>query len=443
MKATKHEAATVAYAHVASLLFGVPLAMTADRAKQLASHLSARMYGEPGAAVDVTDLLTGTPLAVEMLPDGIARVDIRGTLTPKGSNMDALSGLVSYDKLTATLQALAADTGVRGVLVAINSPGGAIAGVSQAADAMAALAAAKPGRVYAVADHNIASAAYRIAAPAAKIFASPDGLMGSIGTIMVREDATGADAQAGRKFTFISNMDRKSDGSAHKPLEDDELAATQAIIDHADAAFLGAIAEARGLSVAALRKLNGAVLLGGAAVTAKLADAVGSVDDALMALRAELARTDSGQRRTGVAAHAQGGTQMDEKVTPATPAVVAAADPAKVVPIDKDNPEIKAAIDAAAAKAVQDAHEVVALCASFRCPERANAFLAAKQTRDQVFAVLQAELVAKDQATATSGTHAGGAPEAETKKLDPAAYEALRNTAVLEALARRTASLTV
>ncbi len=307
MKATRHEVASVAYAHVASLLFGVPLAMTFDRARQLASHLSARMYGEPGAAVDVADLLDGEPLALEMLPDGIAHVSIRGTLTPKGSNMDALSGLVSYDKLSATLRGLAADARVPGVLVSMHSPGGAIAGLSDAAAAMAELVAAKPDAVFVAGDHNIASAAYRLAAPASRIFASDGGLMGSLGTIIVREDASAADAQAGRTFTFISNMDRKSDGNEHKALGAAELAATQAIIDHADAAFLGEIAKARKVPVATLTKMNGAVFMGQQAVDAGLADQVGTVADALAALRAHLATNNGPRRRPAMgAARAEG-----------------------------------------------------------------------------------------------------------------------------------------
>lgn len=437
MKATKHEAATVAYAHVASLLFGPPLAVTRDRARVLAGVLAQRMYGETGPAVDIADALTGKRLDVAMTPDGIAVLSLRGTLTPKGSNVDALSGLVGYDALTEALTGLAADASVRGVILAMDSPGGAVMGVSDAAGAVQALAAVKP--VYAVADHVVASAAYWTVAHAHQIFVAQDGFVGSIGTIIVREDATAADAQAGRAFTFISNMDRKSDGSAHKPLDADELAASQKIIDQADALFLGGVATARGargVTVRALEALNGELLMGQAAVAAHLADAVGTVDDAIAAMRIHLTGTAGGSPRAAFTAatapHTQEGIMAE----------TGAAAPSNVVSIDEKKIRDEAAAQATAAIQARTS-EIVELCGLAKCPERAMAFVQdATLTAADVRKKLNEEAVAADVATAVSNqTNARRAGDGTAPSIDTAAIYARRGQGYQQARERRAQQL--
>src|SRR5687767_13387714 len=143
MEVTRGDVVAGSYGHVASLLFGTPLAMMPERALEIAEALAARMRGEPGAAVNVGGGPIANRLGVKALSDGIAHLSIAGTLTSKGSNMDAVSGLVGYDALTDSLTALAADPNVRGVAVEMDSPGGAVAGVTEAVAAMRVLAERK------------------------------------------------------------------------------------------------------------------------------------------------------------------------------------------------------------------------------------------------------------------------------------------------------------
>lgn len=444
MDVAREDVVTSKLSRVASLFFGVPLAVTPDRANQIRGFLVARMRGERPSAIElVGDMPGGGPLTVAVDQDGIALVSLRGTLTPKAMDgVDALSGLVSHEKLAATLGDLTQNGAVRGVVIAMDSPGGAVMGITESVAAMRALVATKP--VMVAADHMIASGGFWVAAPATRIFASETSVLGSIGSLIVRHDATAADEKAGDRFEFISNMGRKGDGDEHKAISAEEIAAKRAIITQADAMFFANVAEARPINIAAIKRLDGAALMGQAAVDAGLADEIGTVADAMAAMRKRLnVSTNNGRRlpAMGGAARAEGGITMDDKTDTAAPA--AADTTAKVVPINPDDPRIKAALDEATAKATQEAHEVVALCASFRCPERANAFLAAKQTREQVFAVLQAELVAKDAALATSGAHAGGDAEKPQAKLDPEKYDTHWNAALAAAHAARQPALVV
>ncbi len=425
-------------AHVAGRLFNTPLAVTAARADVLAGLVSGWMRGESRAAATAGMPTDATPPPYTVTSQRVAIVPVLGTLVHRASWMDAESGLVGYTDVVNAVEAAANDPNVGAILLQLDSPGGEVAGAFEAAAAIREVGKRKT--IWAVADSAAYSAAYLLASAAERIVVPQTGGLGSIGVIAMRLDATEADAKLGMKWSVIKAGEQKAFGNPHTPMTETEAAVLQGKVDEINDLFVSTIAERRKLTPRAVAGLQAGTFAGEAAKRVGLADQIGTFNDALAGLTAAL--NDASAAR-GVA---RGGTKMStETTTTAVPVIspTAAAEAPKVVPINPDDPAIKAAIEAATARAVGDVAEVVALCAAFRCPERANAFVAEKKTRDEVFAILQAELVAKDAATATSGAHSGAAPEATQKKLDPAAYEALRNQAVLEAHARRSAPLTV
>ena len=417
VQTTRGEVLAGSYARVAALLFDTPLAVTRERAQQLAGYLTARMRGvKPEAAITLTDA-GASPIAVTMEPDGIAVVSVTGTLVPKGSNMDALSGLVGYDALRGTLDQLANDGNVRGVVVAMDSPGGSVLGVDAAGAAMAALAAAKP--VYLVADHLTASAAYWIGAQASRLFVSETSLVGAIGSFMVRHDATAADAKTGDTFTFVANMGRKGDGDPHKALSEDELAAMQRIVAQSDALFFEAVARARGLEASALKKLNGAVLMGQQAIDAGLADQMGTVPDALAALRAALGTPTTSRRARSAAATTRGGGMSNE-------AQQEKGGTADVIALDDHRKAVAAAAAEAAGSVAAKTAEIFDLVALAGHPaEMARDFLAANKTPAEVRAELQ-RLKAESAPVITSHVTQRPAAAANGPTIDTAAIYARR-----------------
>lgn len=419
MKVTRAEVVAAGYAHVASLLFNAPLALTRERAQQLATYLAARMRGhKPEAVVDLEDL-SSDPIALTHAAGGVAVLTVQGTLVPKGSNMDALSGLVGYDRFAKQLGALAETKDVRGVVLALNSPGGSVLGVSDAAAAVKELAATKP--VFVVADHLTASAAYWLASQATKVFVSETSLVGAIGSVMVRHDATGADEKAGDAFTFVSEMARKGDGDPHKPISSDEEASMRAIIRHADGLFFAAVSEGRGISVSAIKKFDGEIFMGRAAIAAGLADEVGTVADAVAALTATL----TPQRRSAAVAAQGEGSSMSTESQGGAPS-------AEVHDITKHPDFAKAAAalaDRQTAEALERDREIRGLCALFGLDAtKTEAFVASDKSRADIYAELQAARVAADQATDVRGTHGGSGPgrkpEHDTREAVAAEYAA-------------------
>lgn len=426
--------------HVQSLLFDAPLAAYRPRIEQVVQVFRAKQAGggDESTVTVQADAFGAPPSTADDIEvtDGIAVVPVRGTFTRRATWMSSMSGLTSYEQVTELIQQVAARSDVRGLVLAIDSPGGSVMGLQEAGDALAALE--KP--VYVVADGFTASAAYWLAVRAADrggFFASPSAVVGSIGVYAVRLDASKADKDAGLAYTFVTAGNRKGDGDPHKPLTAAERDSLQARVDRVAQEFFAVVGRARRLDPDAIAALDGEAFDGREAVDLGLADTVGTVADAVAALRASLNK----ERRAalGLAADAQKEAPMatekvdDEKGTeqPATDA--------RVTPIS-DDPKIKAEIDRAAAQAALEAQEIVALCTHFGAASRATEFLAAKKSRAEVFEALQGALAQRDEATATNGAHGAGSEPAATR-LDPGAYEELRRKAVLDANARRQAPL--
>jgi signal peptide peptidase SppA len=110
---------------------------------------------------------------------GVAVVKLHGTM---GKHLkSASSGGVSTDEFRATIERLKSDDSVGAVVLDIDSPGGSVHGVEQAAAAVRALRQSKP--VYAIANDTMASAAYYIGSAATKVFVQPTSIVGSVGTL--------------------------------------------------------------------------------------------------------------------------------------------------------------------------------------------------------------------------------------------------------------------
>jgi hypothetical protein len=112
--------------------------------------------------------------------DGIGIMQINGPIVPRGDSFTDMSGLTSIDRMSAELSALAVDPAVRHVLLVIDSPGGAITGISEFASMVEALEKPVTAYVYG----NAASAAYWIASAADEIIVGATSMVGSIGVVM-------------------------------------------------------------------------------------------------------------------------------------------------------------------------------------------------------------------------------------------------------------------
>ena len=291
---------------IAGRLFNAPLLVLPETALTIAANLSDRLGVDmDGVGPDFARLDVPRPGAFALgrsrsddeddapysIHDGVATIPIHGELVNRGSWLDAYSGLVSYDGLTAALRQAEADPAVDGILLDIDSPGGEVSGCMETADVVRAVAGTKP--VGAFVNGLGCSAAYALAAGCTDITVTPSALVGSIGVVMMHLDRSAALGKAGVKPTLIHAGAHKVDGHSAQPLADDARARLQARIDGAYDLFVGSVVSHRPMTDAAVRGTEAGVFMGAEAVKIGLADRVGTLDDAHADLRNAVPRQAS------------------------------------------------------------------------------------------------------------------------------------------------------
>jgi signal peptide peptidase SppA len=403
-------------ARVASRLLYAPLAIEPRKAVAILNAIGPRVLGLEAltppdwTAVEQQD---GPPYATT--PDGIAVVGIDGSLVRRASGLEALSGLTTYDQLSATFAAAAADPQVRAILMRIDSPGGEVSGLLDLADQIRAIGTQKP--IWASVDDMAASAAYALTAAASRISVTQTSDVGSIGVIAMHVDQSGYDAQQGLAFTSVYAGARKNDLNPHGPPTPEALAVAQGRVDQAYQGLVASIAKSRpSLTEAAIRGTEAGLFYGPAAVDAGLADTVGTYDQTLAAMSAWLAeRRPRGAALPTFRTSPMSGISMADVSLPTPeqgvgqPAAVPAVATSNVVELD-------AARTAGRAEAIAYFSEVGDLCSLAGMPNLAAGFIAKSTPIAEVRNALLTARAAKADAVGITSTHPGdGAP------VDPAA----------------------
>ena len=225
----------------------------------------------------------GTPERPYQVRDGVALIYVAGELVNRGSWIDAYSGLTAYKTLEAQLAQAAADTSVTGILLDVDSPGGEAAGCMELGALVREIDAEKP--VTAFVDGQCCSAAYAIACGASNIVVAMSATVGSIGVVLVHMDRSAKLAKDGLKPTIIQKGDYKTDGTSLLPLDKDAAARIDALLESIYTLFVKTVSDFRpDLSEADVRNTKAGVYIGAEAVTAGLADRVGTFQDAIATL---------------------------------------------------------------------------------------------------------------------------------------------------------------
>lgn len=215
---------------------------------------------------------------------GIAIIGLKGVISPRLSDEMDISGPggTSAEGFTKRLRAALDDPRVGGVIVDVDSPGGSVFGVPEAADALyQSRSAGKP--VVAVASPWAASAAYWIASAAPELVVMPSGEVGSIGVYTWHEDLSKALADAGVTFSLIRSDISPNKAETHPafPLADSAREDMQASVDRYGRQFVDAVARGRGVKASEVpARFGGGRMVGAAeAVKAGMADRTGTLDD--------------------------------------------------------------------------------------------------------------------------------------------------------------------
>lgn len=257
------------------ILGGSLWAIRADALPRIMDFARAAVRGDlrsPAAFLD--DEITVAPQTPA--PAGVAVLPLTGVLTPHGSMLSWLFGgsAGGVQGFRDSLARAVADPDVSAIVLDVDSPGGSVGLVPEAAADVRAARDVKP--VIAVASTLAASGAYWIASQASELHVTPSGQVGSIGVYYVHEDWSRANDRAGLQVTYISSGRYKTEGNPDEPLGEATREAWQQDSDALYRMFVEDVATGRGTSADAVREGygEGRVLLAEDALAAGMVDGI-------------------------------------------------------------------------------------------------------------------------------------------------------------------------
>lgn len=175
-------------------------------------------------------------------------------------------------------------SGVRAVVLRINSPGGGVAASQEMYEAVRKFRAETRKKVVVSMSSVAASGGYYVACAADKIYANPGSITGSIGVIAEWFNYGDLLRWAKMEDIVIKSGALKDAGSPSRPLTESERAYFQGLIDNMYNQFVSAVAAGRKMKDDSVRKLaDGRVYTGQEAKQNGLVDELGTLQDAIAA----------------------------------------------------------------------------------------------------------------------------------------------------------------
>ncbi len=175
----------------------------------------------------------------------------------------------------------ALESDVRAVLLKIDSPGGAAAGLNACCDAMIRLKKHIGKPVWCYVDEGAYSAAYALACTADQIWLPKAGGVGSIGVVSSLVDYTEAHKKDGIRVEVVTSGKRKADGNPNVPISDAAIAHVQRRVDGLAKLYFKLVAQSRHMSRAEVQGFEADTFYGKKAVKAGLADGVGTLEEVM------------------------------------------------------------------------------------------------------------------------------------------------------------------
>jgi signal peptide peptidase SppA len=261
---------TIPYPLLAARLFDTPLLAHPAKARQVARVLTARQRQRAdteGVAIVEQKVNAWGEVSMSVLTEtgevraysepyrvinGAAVMPIVGSLIHNSGLMDADSGNVGYDGITARLRLAMADPMVKGIWVPIDSYGGEVSGCFDCAAEFRANREASGGKpIWFCVNESAYSAAYAIASQGDVVVAPRTAGAGSIGVVMMHADYSEMLKEEGVKVTLIHAGEHKVDGNPYEALSDDTYNEWLASCESIRRLFAETVAAGRGISAAA------------------------------------------------------------------------------------------------------------------------------------------------------------------------------------------------
>lgn len=364
------------------------------------------------SAATVTELNTlndgaeGDPPYMFSQHGDVGVISISGPLSNSNSQWARYFGVSTYGAIREALVYAAGLPEVKGILLAINSGGGAVNGVEDTSKLIAQInKSIKP--VYTHSDGMMASGAYWLGVNARKLYASSTAIVGSIGVITTHMEQADALKTQGIGVTVIRAGKYKALANPYEKLSDQAKSEIQAQANDIYDIFIGHVAEQRGVTVAiADQKMGqGREFLGSRGAEVGLIDGVKNFEETLALVQRAVEKIDTSKSLINNGKKQEGGLFMPKaSLTPQQLAAIEAGASIEAALGTSATPEEIAAAQAAASAGGVDAAAAAAAAAQAAAGVPALATpatpaapaVAAPAAQTDVVAYLQSQLKAKD-----------------------------------------------
>ena len=193
--------------------------------------------------------------------------------------------ILSSDAAVKQLRTLREDESVAGVLLRVDSPGGAVAPSQEIFHEVMKFRDVKKPLVASF-GNVAASGGYYVACGARRVFANPGSITGSIGVIFSFPKYYKLLDKLGISMEVLKSGEAKDMGSPQREMKPEEKRLFAGILTDIHEQFIADVCRARSLSADSLRPIaDGRIMTGRQALRSGLVDTLGSLQDAADYLR--------------------------------------------------------------------------------------------------------------------------------------------------------------
>src|SRR5882724_2746756 len=278
------------YERIFRAVYSAPWAIQEEKLTQILAFLELKAVGGSVADNELDRLRAAHEIiaarSVAKSAGGVRVLPLMGMITHRANMLSDISGGTSTEKFADSFRQAVADPAIKAIVLEVDSPGGQVDGVPELADEIAAARGQK--KIIAVANTQMASAAYWLASQADEVVATPSATIGSVGVLWPHTEISEAQKQAGIKTTLITAGKYKAEGSPLEPLTTEARTHMQSMVDAAHDQFIKAVARGRRTSQAAVREGfgEGRVFDARTSVKMGLADRMATLEEVLEGLGA-------------------------------------------------------------------------------------------------------------------------------------------------------------
>ncbi len=221
-------------------------------------------------------LLNRIRISKVVFKNRIGLIYLKGTITSK-----------TLDGILPLLKEAERRPDIRGVILRIDSPGGAVAPSQELYHYILKMRDSK--KIYASIGTVGASGAYYVSSACNKVFADPGSLVGSIGVIFSFAEIKDLLSKIGVKPFVFKSGKFKDVGSPFREPTEEEKKLIEALLKDIHTQFVEDVAKARNLKVEDVSKIaDGRIFTGREALSLKLVDGLLTLDDVIDRLSKDL-----------------------------------------------------------------------------------------------------------------------------------------------------------